>query len=108
MKCAKIALVLCLAFSADVLADSMHCEHGLISRGASKSTVLAACGKPIARNKLNESMRRGVGKHHKNAAAKGEAWHYNFGSRTLMREVRFIDGLVDSITTLGYGFGSNM
>lgn len=104
MKCVKIALALSLTFSADVMADSMHCAHGLISRGASKSAVLAACGKPVTRNKLNESLRHGVGKHHKNTASKGEVWHYNFGSRTLMREVRFIEGVVDSITTLGYGF----
>lgn len=104
MKCVKFALTFCLAFSANVMADSMRCDHGIVSRGASKSEVLATCGKPVARTKLNETLRRGGGKHAKSAAAKGEAWHYNFGSRTLMREVRFIDGLVDSITTLGYGF----
>lgn len=104
MNCVKIALALCLTFSADVIADSMHCDHGLVSRGANKSQVLAACGAPIARNKLSAATQQSRGRHRKSAAAKGEAWHYNFGSRTLMREVRFIDGVVDSITTAGYGF----
>lgn len=107
MKCVQIALALLLTFSANVMADSMRCDHGLISRGASKGEVLAACGAPVARTTLGTSARNAKKKHHKHAAARAEAWQYNFGPRTLMREVRFVDGLVEVITTLGYGFDPN-
>ena len=33
-----------------------------------------------------------------------EVWTYNFGPYKLMRRVRFVDGLVEEIETLGYGY----
>ena len=33
-----------------------------------------------------------------------EIWTYNFGPYKLQRRVRFVDGLVDDIETLGYGY----
>jgi len=35
-----------------------------------------------------------------------EIWTYNFGPYKLMRQVRFVDGVVDEIETLGYGYHS--
>ena len=35
-----------------------------------------------------------------------EIWTYNFGPYKLMREIRFVDGRVDNIETLGYGYHS--
>jgi uncharacterized protein YvpB len=32
-----------------------------------------------------------------------EIWTYNFGPYKLMRRVRFVDGFVEDIETLGYG-----
>jgi hypothetical protein len=32
-----------------------------------------------------------------------EIWTFNFGPYKLMRRVRFVDGLVEDIETLGYG-----
>ena len=32
-----------------------------------------------------------------------EIWIYNFGPYKLMRQVRFVDGRVDEIETIGYG-----
>ena len=36
-----------------------------------------------------------------------EIWTYNFGPYKLMRRVRFVDGLVEEIETLGYGYRAN-
>ena len=33
-----------------------------------------------------------------------EIWTYNFGPYKLMRRVRIVDGLVEEIETLGYGY----
>ena len=33
-----------------------------------------------------------------------ETWTYNFGPNKLMRRVRFIDGIVEEVETLGYGY----
>ena len=33
-----------------------------------------------------------------------EIWTYNFGPYKLLRRVRFVDGKVDEIETLGYGY----
>jgi hypothetical protein len=33
-----------------------------------------------------------------------EIWTFNFGPSKLMREVRFVDGRVEEISTLGYGY----
>ncbi len=33
-----------------------------------------------------------------------EIWTYNFGPYKLMREIRFVDGRVEDIETLGYGY----
>jgi hypothetical protein len=33
-----------------------------------------------------------------------EIWTYNFGPYKLMRQVRFVDGRVEDIETLGYGY----
>jgi hypothetical protein len=33
-----------------------------------------------------------------------EIWTYNFGPYKLMRQIRFVDGVVDEIESLGYGY----
>ena len=33
-----------------------------------------------------------------------ETWTYNFGPNKLMRRVRFVDGIVEEVETLGYGY----
>jgi hypothetical protein len=33
-----------------------------------------------------------------------EIWTYNFGPYKLMRQIRFVDGMVDEIESLGYGY----
>ena len=33
-----------------------------------------------------------------------EIWTYNFGPYKLMRQVRFVDGVIEEIETLGYGY----
>jgi len=33
-----------------------------------------------------------------------DIWTYNFGPYKLMRRIRFVDGVVEEIETLGYGY----
>ena len=33
-----------------------------------------------------------------------EVWTYNFGPYKLMRQIRFVDGVVEEIESLGYGY----
>jgi uncharacterized protein YvpB len=36
-----------------------------------------------------------------------EVWTYNFGPYKLMRQVQFINGRIDEILTMGYGYNAN-
>jgi len=36
-----------------------------------------------------------------------EYWTYNFGPNKLMRRIRFVDGLVEEIETLDYGYNED-
>ena len=119
--------VLLLAMAAQpALADYMRCDRELISRGDHQGEVLAACGEPLIAsqrtvyrsgipNRRYRSLYLGNGYygdltsrellHHNRSVVEVpvDVWTYNFGPRTFMREVTFVDNRVESIKTLGYG-----
>ena len=120
-----VLLVLSLA-AADAHADYMRCERELISRGDHQGEVLAACGEPLIVSQRtiyrsgfpNRRLRSlSLGNGYYSDITSGEliyhdrsvvevpvdVWTYNFGPRTFMREVTFIDNRVTAIKTLGYG-----
>lgn len=101
-----MAFVMGLAAPA-VLADSMRCGTKLLTDGDPADKVRAYCGAPAAierREILRPSeYRRGVF-YPGNYEVSVELWTYNFGPSKLMYRLRFEDGLLVDVDTLGHGY----
>jgi hypothetical protein len=108
--CAAAAMFL-LAFAAPVSADAMRCGSKLVSNGDTRAKVRQMCGAPTD-VQTRTILRRPYYDFHGRLVYFGdglieipvEIWTYNFGPYKLMRRVRFFDGLVEDIDTLGYGY----
>jgi hypothetical protein len=92
-------------------ADAMRCGSRLVTFGDTRSAVLAICGEPsdvqtrsILRRPSYMLNGRMVYFGDGYVEIPVEIWTYNFGPYKLQRRVRFVDGLVDDIETLGYGY----
>ena len=108
----SLALVAALALASQAAnADSMRCGSKLIRDGDPRDAVVAKCGEPsdvqtriVLRRPYYDLNGRivyyGVGL----VEVPVEIWTYNFGPYKLMRRVRIVDGLVEEIETLGYGY----
>lgn len=102
-----IAVFLMLSVPADALA--MRCGTKLISRGDYLPKVLHECGKPAFRQ--HWVQRRVVYLHaHPWSVAQAIApvvvnlWTYNFGRDRFMQQLKFENGRLVRIKTLGYGY----
>lgn len=103
--------VVAAALAAPAHADGMRCGGRLIRDGDARAEVRAFCGEP-ADVQTRSILRRPVYNLRGRMVYFGdglieipvETWTYNFGPNKLMRRVRFVDGLVDEIETLGYGY----
>jgi hypothetical protein len=104
--------VMAAAFTAPVHADDgLRCGQRLVRQGDPRSQVRAFCGEPddvqtrtILRRPVYELQGRRVYFGDNLVEIPVETWTYNFGPNKLMRRVRFVDGLVDEVETLGYGY----
>ncbi|MGO9804893.1 MAG: DUF2845 domain-containing protein [Steroidobacteraceae bacterium] len=67
----------------------MRCGTELITKGTSQAKVAALCGLPTQVVASAEDE---------------ELWIYNFGPNRLMQRIRFRNGVVAGIETIGYGF----
>lgn len=92
-------------------ADAMRCGSRLIGDGATRTTVRELCGEPsdvvtrtILRRPFFDLHGRIVYFGDGLIEVPVEIWTYNFGPYKLMRRVRFVDGVVEEIETLGYGY----
>jgi Protein of unknown function (DUF2845) len=102
---------LSVLWAAPASADAMRCNGRLIGDGDTRSEVRALCGNP-ADVQTRTILRRPFVNFHGRLVHFGdglvevpiETWTYNFGPYKLMRRVRFVDGLVEEIETLGYGY----
>lgn len=112
----RIPLLIGLAALAGMLAapahaDGMRCGGRLIRDGDARAEVRAFCGEP-ADVQTRTILRRPVYNFRGRLVYSGdglveipvETWTYNFGPNKLMRRVRFVDGIVDEVETLGYGY----
>lgn len=105
------ALLLCFAAAAS--ADNMRCGSKLLGDGDPRAKVRQFCGEPTD-IQTRYILRRPVFSFGGRIFSYGdgyvevpvEIWTYNFGPYKLMRQVRFVDGVVDAIETLGYGYHS--
>jgi len=112
----RIPLLIGLAAFAGVLtapahADGMRCGSRLIRDGDARAQVRAFCGEPddvqtrsILRRPVYNLRGRLVYYGDGLVEIPVETWTYNFGPNKLMRRVRFVDGLVETVETLGYGY----
>jgi hypothetical protein len=92
-------------------ADAMRCGNRLIRSGDTRAQVRQLCGEP-SDIQTRTILRRPYYDVHGRMVYYGdglveipvEVWTYNFGPYRLMRRVRFVDGLIEEIETLGHGY----
>jgi hypothetical protein len=105
-------LLLITALAATAPAHAFRCGTRLVHEGDTRSQVIAKCGEPAETIEQQPVFRRPViwirgrpfhlGPDFVEVAV--ESWIYNLGPNKFMRRVRFEDGLVVEIETLGYGY----
>ena len=96
-----------LALALPARADSMRCGSKLMTDGDPAAKVEAYCGPPVSieRREIVRSY-----SYHRGIPVRGafevavEFWTYNFGPHKLMYRLRFEDGLLVEVETLGHGF----
>jgi hypothetical protein len=121
LRCAIGELVLVACFPLAAGAESLRCGEALISEGTTQAEVSVRCGQPsqINRQTLYSEgaaalpggpppagglpiLPGAVARSGSEAAV--ETWIYNFGPSRLMQSIRFENGVVVKIESLGYGF----
>ena len=110
----RVAAVVILGLLASSPAFAFRCGTKLVSEGDTRSQVLAMCGEPAVRATHRSVFRRPMIWAHGRPYYIGEdymevpveSWTYNLGPNKLMRRVRFEDGIVAEIETLGYGYNT--
>jgi hypothetical protein len=108
----RAAAVLILGLLASSPAFAFRCGSKLVVEGDTRAEVAAKCGDPADVVQLRSIYRRPVIWSHGRPYFIGEdyvevpveAWVYNLGPNKLMRRVRFENGIVAEIETLGYGY----
>jgi len=109
--CTAVALIVGSLLAPVAQADAMRCGSRLVREGDPLSQVREFCGEPtdvqtktILRRPYFERLGRRIYLGDTLEEVPVEIWTYNFGPYKLQRRVRFIDGQVDDIETLGYGY----
>jgi hypothetical protein len=108
----RAVAVLVLGLFAASPAFAFRCGTRIVAEGDTQSEVLAKCGEPADVVRQRSVFRRPmiwadgrpyyVGRDYIEVPV--ESWIYNLGPNKLMRRVRFEDGIVAEIETLGYGY----
>ncbi len=106
-----LAALVVLLSSAPAAADAMRCGARIVREGDTRTAVRDLCGEPSdvqSRSILRRPTYYIGGRQYYFGEAMVEVpveiWTYNFGPYKLMRRVRFVDGVVEEIETLGYGY----
>lgn len=105
-------LALGLSLAAASPAYAFRCGSKVIREGDTRSEVAAKCGEPTEIERKSAVVRRpilGVGGRRNSIGQIDveipiEVWVYNLGPNKLMRRLRFEDGVLVDIDTLGYGY----
>jgi hypothetical protein len=93
-----------------VSAQTIRCGSKLISLGSSQVEVTAQCGDPTQVNHsagYQGTVRTSIPREVIGGSVdevQVEIWIYNFGPNKLMQRIRFENGIVTGIDSLGYGF----
>ena len=75
-------------------------RNKLITEGTSQAKVAALCGQPV--QVVHPPAYDGVVPGASDVAE--EIWIYNFGSNKLMQRIRFRNGIVANMGSVGYGY----
>lgn len=92
-------------------ADALRCGSRLVRFGDTRAMVRDVCGEP-ADVETRTIVRRPHYDYYGRIVYYGtgyvevpvEIWTYNFGPYKLMRRIKFVDGVIEDIETLGYGY----
>lgn len=108
-----LALSVALFWAGVAAADSFRCGTKLMSDGDSVDKVEALCGPPTdiqRRQILQPPVYYNYGRRYYGSYGVTEVtveyWTYNLGPHKLMRRLRFEDGLLVDVETLGHGYHS--
>ncbi|MCS6948800.1 MAG: DUF2845 domain-containing protein [Steroidobacteraceae bacterium] len=92
-------------------ADAFRCGSRLVNEGDTRAMVVAKCGAPTDVERQSVWRRPLIWWHGRPlyigtdlVEIPVESWVYNLGPNKLMRRVRFEDGIVVAVETLGYGY----
>jgi hypothetical protein len=90
-----LALIPTLAFG-----QSIRCGSKLVTEGMSQAKVAALCGQPaqVVHPPAYDVVVPGA------SDVEEEIWIYNFGRNKLMQRIRFRNGIVANIGSVGYGY----
>ena len=98
-------------FAATASADSFRCGTRLVTDGDTAAKVEALCGEPTELRRSAILRRPVVWIHGRPyylsedlVEVRVETWTYNLGPHKLMRELRFEDGVLVEVRTLGHGY----
>jgi hypothetical protein len=104
-------LLVAAAAAGPARADALRCGTRLVSEGDTRVQVEARCGAPadiIRRTRLAAPVIWRHGRPYRVGNGEieivVEEWTYNLGPHRFMRRVRFEDGVVVAVDTLGYGY----
>jgi len=108
-----IAIFALLAPSHAQANDALRCGSKLVTQGDTRDAVRELCGAPTDVLFTSVLRRPSYVRHGRviyfgeNAVeSRVETWTYNFGPNRLMRKLRFVDGILEDVETLGYGYNS--
>jgi hypothetical protein len=106
-----LMVVVAACMPALAVAQSFRCDDKIISEGTSRAKVAALCGdpaqidqKPVFYRATVPTDRRSGPTLDAAVAVQVEVWIYNFGPDRLMQRVRFEDGYIVRIDSIGYGY----
>ena len=107
---ARMAMVTVLLLAMGSTANAFRCGNRIVTEGDTRLDVLARCGRPSDVVTSSLQRHRSYYRNYRVYSADGyedlpvEYWTYNLGPNRLMQRLRFIDGTLVDIETLGYGY----
>lgn len=113
----KLLIAIALTSMALLAGDpayALRCGSQLVKEGMHEIEVKAICGRPVSERSLGYVIRTHADRTSGNSRTRYYGGYqnevlvtehvYNFGPRKLMRRLRFEDGFLVSIETIGYGY----
>ena len=108
----KWTLAVVLSLAAASPAYAFRCGGHIISEGTTRSEVVSYCGDPTEVVSSSSILRRPVTWINGRPYTVGDGfveipvdiWLYNLGPNKLMQRIKFEDGRVVAIESLGYGY----